>query len=489
MTAPIGRHRSHSKPKLPHLLITSLAAVTLLFSTACGESPPPTPEPEPTQSQSLPLNTPRPTQTGSRISLVGELDPTFGHVGKVTTDLGSTLDEIRGMAVQPDGKIVVVGEAWPERQPKFTLARYHSDGSLDEDFGDAGTVVTSIFDESWDRGSPHAILLQPDGKIVIGGGSKSPDYAHGIFALLRYTPDGSLDRDFGHDGIVQTALYEESYSSSDDEIYALALQPDGKIVAAGSTGTYPPDVGVARYNPDGSLDETFGDGGKVVTDFGGDDDGAYAVGVQDDGKIVVGGYTSAEGGIEFYDFALVRYNEDGTLDKDFGDGGWLRTDLDYGQQDEAHSMVIHPDGKITLGGPSVVGAQFCGASACWKFGYGLVQYNPDGSLDEDFGHAGIVTRDFTVSAGNYALVRLPNGQLATGGYSGQANFSLALYNADGTLDESFGKEGVVITSFGEYQDQAYAIALQPDGKLLLAGTAVVDTEDILNGDFAIARYK
>jgi uncharacterized delta-60 repeat protein len=248
-------------------------------------------------------------------------------------------------------------------------------------------------------------------------------------------------------------------------------------------------MGVARYNPDGSLDDTFGDGGKVVTDFAGDDDGAYAVGIQEDGKIVVAGYASSESGLDYYDFALVRYNEDGTMDEDFGDGGRLRTDLGYEQRNEAHGMVIHPDGKITLAGPSVVGAQFCQASACWKFGYGLAQYNSDGSLDEDFGDGGIVTRDFLASAGNYALVRLPNGQLATGGYEGYKDFSLALYNPDGSLDERFGDEGIVITRFGDYQDQAYALALQPDGKLLLAGIATVDPDDIMNGDFAIARYR
>jgi uncharacterized delta-60 repeat protein len=279
MTARTGKRRINSKHKLPNLIITSLAAVTLLFGAACGEAPQPAPGPEPTQSNS-PRDTPRPTETDSRTFLIGELDPTFGEEGLATTDMGSTLDEIRGMVVQPDGKIVVVGEAWPQRQPKFALARYNPDGSLDENFGDGGKVVTSIREESWDRGMPHAILLQPDGKIVVGGATTHPDYSHGVFALMRYNEDGALDEEFGEGGIVQTVLYEESYSTTDDEIFALALQPDGKIVAVGSTGNYPPDMGMARYNPDGSLDEEFGDGGKVVTDLSGDDEGAYAVGIK-----------------------------------------------------------------------------------------------------------------------------------------------------------------------------------------------------------------
>jgi uncharacterized delta-60 repeat protein len=126
---------------------------------------------------------------------------------------------------------------------------------------------------------------------------------------------------------------------------------------------------------------------------------------------------------------------------------------------------------------------------CWRFGYGLAQYNPDGSLDEDFGDNGIVTRDLLYSAGNYALARLPDGELATGGYVSRADFALALFNADGSPIDDFGDKGVVRTEFGIFSDYAYALAQQPDGKLLLAGTAVVDPDNVLNGDFAIVRYR
>ncbi|MGA7732155.1 MAG: delta-60 repeat domain-containing protein [Chloroflexia bacterium] len=498
MTAPTGKRRSNNKPNKynpPNFIITSLAAVTLLFSAACGESPQPTPDPgsntNPTRAQSLPTNAARPTRPNSQTSLVGELDPTFGDGGKVTNDFGSDTEEIRDIAVRPDGKIVVLGETWPKQLPRFTLARYNPDGTLDEDFGDGGLVVTETTDQDYNRGTPHALLLQPDGKIVVGGGSTSPDYNHGVFAVMRYNEDGTLDEEFGHAGRVTTALNEAVRSSSADELHALALQPDGKIVAAGITGEFPPDMGVARFNPDGTLDDDFGDGGKVVLDIDGSDDGAYAVAVQEDGKIVVGGYASSEGGVEFKDFALVRLNEDGTPDEEFGDAGKVRTELGIDQEDAAHAIVVHPDGKITLAGPSVVGPQQCTTQVgiCWRFGYGLAQYYADGTLDDDFGNDGIVTRDLLYSAANYALVRLPDGKLATGGYVSRADFALALFNPDGTQVESFGDKGVARTAFGTYSDYAYALALQPDGKLLLAGTAVVDPDDILNGDFAIARYR
>jgi uncharacterized delta-60 repeat protein len=422
---------------------------------------------------------------------VGELDPTFGDGGKVTNDFGSDLEEIRGIAVQEDGKIVVLGETWPKQIPRFTLARYNPDGTLDEEFGDEGLVVTETTEQDYQRGIPHALLLQPDGKIVVGGGSTSPDHNHGVFALMRYNEDGTLDEDFGPDGRVVIALNDEKYGSFADEIYALALQSDGKIVAAGITGEYPQDIGVARFNDDGTLDEDFGDGGKVALDIEGSDDGAYAVAVQEDGKILVTGYASSEGGVEFKDYALVRLNEDGALDEDFGDGGIVRTELGNNQEDTARAIVLHPDGKITLAGPSVVGPQQCTTQVgiCWRFGYGLAQYNSDGTLDEEFGDGGIVTRDLLYSAANYGLVRLPDGKLATGGYVSRADFALALFNSDGTPVESFGNKGVVRTEFGIYSDYAYALAQQPDGKLLLAGTAVVDPENILNGDFAIVRYR
>lgn len=490
MYASKGARNSRPQSKKLSLFLTGLTLGTLLLTAACGDSPAPTPGllQEPTLGQSSQA---MPTRTGHIItdSLVGALDPTFGAEGLVTTDLGGNIDTIHSIVVQPDGKILVAGEAWPDRSQQIALARYNEDGSLDDTFGNGGIVTTKMIEENFYHSMAHALLLQPDGKILVVGESASTEVGHPVFALARYHEDGSLDDTFGDGGKVLHILYEPSYSIAGDKAMAAALQPDGKIVAAGITGNYPPDFGVARYNPDGSVDETFGDGGKVVTDFRNDDDGAYAVSVQPDGKIVVAGYASAEANVERYDYAMARYNEDGSLDKTFGDGGKVITNSQYGYQDEAHAMVLQPDGKITLAGISVVGAQFCQTSACWKYGFGMMQYNPDGTLDKTFGNNGEVVHDYLYSAGNYALVRLPNGQLATAGYVSHSDFNIALYNADGSPDESFGEKGSFRIKFGEYGDDAYALAVQADGKLVVGGTASVDPEDLLNGDFALVRIK
>lgn len=474
------------------LLLSLLALIILLMTAACGDSPSATATPSGGES-SRSTQVPTRVQTGGQSSLKGELDPTFDKDGLVTTDLGSTLDTIRGMAAQPDGKIVVVGESWPGRRQQITLARYNPDGNLDASFGETGTVFSKVIDESYDYSSAYAVALQPDGKIVVVGTSASTEVNHSVFAVLRYNADGSFDKTFGAGGKSLTAINESTgYSSSGDEAHAVALQPDGKIVVAGVAGGYPPDFAVARYNADGSLDQTFGDAGVVVTDFNTQDDGANAVAVQPDGKIVVGGYATNKtvGGSDYHDFALVRYNADGTIDKDFGTDGKVLTDMrGEDTQDDGYALALLPNGKIVLGGTAVVGAQFCSTDACWKYGFGLAQYNSDGSLDTSFGDGGTVTRDFTSSAGNYALLRTPDGHLATAGYASYNEFALALYNADGSLDESFAKKGVARFSFGTYGGHGYAIAQQADGKLVVGGTATVDPDDILNGDFALARFR
>ena len=495
------------RPGVRHPLYPILALAFLLFSAACGDSPQPTSTPAVRQdgptltqsSQTEAVRTPVLTTPDSPSSFTGQLDPTFGKGGKVTTDLGSGTETIRGSVIQSDGKIVVVGDARPLKgqQTKFTLVRYNEDGSLDTTFGDKGIVATNILGTEYDYSVSYALLLQGDGKIVAVGSVFDPEHHHDVFAAARYNPDGSLDESFGDGGKMRVPVNPEPLTSANDTAVAVALAPDGKIVLAGSTGAYPPDFGTARLNADGSIDETFGDGGVVITDLRKDDDGAHAVAVQDDGKVLVAGYSSKGGSADFYDFAIVRYNQDGSLDDSFGEGGKVTTDISGGDKapDRVYAITLLPEGKIVVAGTVSAGAQMCQIHACWKNGFGLAQYNADGTLDTGFGDGGKVIEDFGFSAGNYSLVRTPDGKLATAGYVSQADFALVLYNPDGTRITSlsdggmFGDKGLIKTEFGAYRDEAYAIALQPDGKLIVAGTAVVDPNDILNGDFALVRYK
>jgi uncharacterized delta-60 repeat protein len=224
----------------------------------------------------------------SALAAAGSLDTSFGVGGKATTDFGGT-DEADGVAVQPDGRIVAAGIAGFYEGGNFALARYDRDGSLDTSFG--GGKVTTDFGSASDFA--FDVAIQPNGSIVAGG-AVGYSTAGADFALARYERDGSIDPSFGVGGKVTTDF------GSFDYAFAPAIQPDGRIVAAGAGSE---DFAVARYNRDGSLDTSFGIGGKVTTDFGSADDFAFDVAVQPDGSIVAAGRDRSYGA----DFALARY--------------------------------------------------------------------------------------------------------------------------------------------------------------------------------------
>jgi uncharacterized delta-60 repeat protein len=384
----------------------------------------------------------------------GDLDPTFGSGGKVTTDVGGS-DGAQAVAIQGDGKVVAAGLgnfAGPGTGD-FALARYNPDGSLDTSFGSGGKVTTDF--GGFDAAS--AVAIQPDGKIIAAGRSGSGD-----FALARYNPDGSLDSSFGSGGKVTTDF------GGFDSAFGVALQADGKIVAAGQ-GASSGDFALARYNPDGSLDPTFGSGGKVTTDFA-PFEAATAVTIQADGKIVTTGSTSSG------DFALLRYKPDGSLDTSFGSGGIVSTTFGFASA-FGGALALQPDGKIIAAGRA--GTDFL-----------LARFNPaDGSLDSSFGSGGIATTSFggAVFDAAFGVVLQPNGKIvAAGGTFNSfsppaADFALARYMPDGSLDSSFGSGGTLTTDFGGF-DIGFGVALQADGKIVAAG------QGGSGSDFALARY-
>ena len=155
----------------------------------------------------------------------GDLDPTFGNGGKVVTDFNNSTDWLSRIAVQADGKIVAIGDTHPSH--KGALARYNPDGTLDATFGNGGKVITVANV----RESAAGLLILPDGKIMISGSIDLPSSSDTSFVLLRYNSDGSVDSTFGNGGMVTTNV-----GSDDDQAYAIALQSDGKIVAAGRRG-------------------------------------------------------------------------------------------------------------------------------------------------------------------------------------------------------------------------------------------------------------
>jgi uncharacterized delta-60 repeat protein len=381
----------------------------------------------------------------------GDLDPSFGTGGKVTTDFGPGSNRASSIAVQADGRILAGGTSGSGR---FALARYDAVGSLDGTFGTGGMVTTDVGGLS---AGALALAIQPDGRIVAAGATDEAGYCC-QFALVRYNADGTLDTSFGTDGRVTTDF------GGLDEAHAVVVQPDGKILAAGST--YSPFLSgfaLARYNPDGSLDAGFGSGGKVTTSFGGID-GAGGLVLQPDGRIVAAGGGGPPG-----DFALARYNADGSLDTGFGSGGRVTTD--FGSSDRAEDVVLQRDGRIVAAGTG-------------DGRFALARYDPDGSLDGSFGDAGSVT---TVIVGQNVesatgLAIQSDGRLVAAGWAYidyVSYFALVRHHADGSLDTHFGDGGKVTTGFGA-SDQAEGVAIQADGKILAAGFG--------NQRFALARY-
>ena len=399
----------------------------------------------------------------------GDLDPTFGADGKVTTQF-SNPSGIRAVAIQTDAKIVAAGVAGFAS----ALARYNPDGSLDQTFGTGGKIETPV---SACCSIINAIAIQTDGKIVgVGYGYNPIDFPQIDFALARYNPDGTLDQTFGFGGQVTTDFFGRS-----DQALDLRVQPDGHIVVCGLAPTDPNDpfavdVALARYGPNGSLDPSFGNGGKVTTDFFGSEDRAASVAIQSDGKIVIAGNTYTSFSTN-NDFLLARYTVDGSLDQTFGLGGKTTTDF-FGEEDVASDHFIQADGKIVVAGA---------AAGDFQSDFALARYNPDGSLDQTFGASGQVTTDFFGKSDRAsALAALADGRIVLAGQEGSflTNFALARYNPNGSLDPTFGSGGKVTTDFPGNQDFAFSVAIQGDGKLVAAGYSQVD----FASDFALARY-
>lgn len=343
-------------------------------------------------------------------------------------------------------------------------------GSLDTSFGSDGIVTTSV---GIDDDFAQSVVVQADNKIIVAG--YSDNGSQNVFAMTRYNTDGSLDISFGNGGIVFTQI-----GNSGNRAHAGAIQSDGKIVLAGYA--YLPsssnDFALARYNNDGTLDTSFGIDGVVTTSFGEfTNDRAFCLAFNDDGAIFVAGYhtdiVSAQ-----RDFALVKYHSDGTIDNTFGTSGIATQSIASGN-DEVRSVVVQNDGKIVVAGYSFDFAERV---------FALIRYNANGSLDLTFDSDGIVTTSIggvAMDAAAYSSVLQPDGKILVSGYThGESyDFATVRYNNDGSLDNSFGSNGIAVTSFelsASSSDEAASMVLQNDGKIIVAGHA--------DYDFSMARY-
>ncbi len=407
----------------------------------------------------------------------GDLDRTFGVDGLVTTPIANGQSVAQDVAIQADGKILVVGHsALAGGNFDFAMARYHTDGSLDTSFGSGGQLTTDI-GSTEDRAFRLA-LAKGGGFIAAGHAYQGPDLA---FAIAKYDDSGMLDSSFGFGGKVITDL-----SSGHDVALALGVQADGKIVAGGTannSGFGSSDFAVVRYHIDGSLDTSFGIDGAVIIDFANSHDVAYAMAIQPDGKIViVGSTTNPHHGAA--DFAVARLSSDGTVDKTFGANGKVVTTFPGGNSEGAFAVALQPDGHILVAGS----LDFVRNG---RSDFAVARYTIDGTLDTSFSTDGTTTlnvgADFDVAQD---IAIQSDGRILVGGYSGGAsqhsfNFSVARFESDGTLDIAFADNGVAITNFANDFDALHALALQSDGKLVAVGAATVDGVR----RFALARFE
>ncbi|MEP6948667.1 MAG: T9SS type A sorting domain-containing protein [Ginsengibacter sp.] len=403
----------------------------------------------------------------ARYSINGNLDNTFGTNGKQTTKIGSSDDFGYSLGIQNDGKIVLAGYTSVGTNNHFAVVRYNMNGNPDSTFNGNGRQTADV---GSDIQIGNSAAIQSDGKIVVAGYTMG-DTGNNDFAVARFNTNGSPDNTFDNDGILTT-----DFTSSDDYAGSVAIQSDGKIVVAGYSNIYSPvnveHLAVSRYNQDGSLDNSFADDGKLdeVSKQG------YTVfntaAIQADGKIVAAGLTWDGSN---YDFAVARYNINGSPDSTFSDDGKLTTD--FGARDEAVSIAIQPDGKIVVAGNS--DTQFA-----------IARYNTDGSPDNTFSDDGklLVSMGFADACTSVGLQN--DGRIVAAGYTyidgnyDSSEFAIARFNTDGTPDNTFNGNGKQLTNFGDYTDFASSMAIQADGKIVMAGRSYLYNND----NFSLARY-
>jgi uncharacterized delta-60 repeat protein len=406
----------------------------------------------------------------------GMLDPTFGTGGKVVTDFGPPHFSVaEAVALQPNGEIIAAGFTNDGGTVEFALAGYTPNGNLAANFGNAGLVRSHFGSASFDE-RLNAMAIEPNGNIVVAGSTFGLSVGS-IITVVRYLPDGSLDTSFGAGGMVWV---DQFGVSSDDNANAVAIQKDGKIVVGGFTNAFGSvDFAVVRLRTDGSLDPTFGSGGKVFTDLGGSEDIINALVIQKDGKIVVAGGSNGGGSSTF---AVARYETDGSLDASFGFGGTVYTAVAATSTEElATAMVLQKDGNIIVGGYSNEGMGT-------PTEFVLARYDTNGSLDASFGSGGVVLTPIGTSPALLRGLAIRNGKgldgniVAVGTGGANVSFAILRYRFNGSLDPTFGTGGIVLTNFG-IGAEAHAAALTPDGRVVAAGL-----EGQFQQSFALARY-
>ena len=418
-----------------------------------------------------------------------QLDAEFGETGRVLTQPvkhGLTAD------FQSDGKLIVAGMeeyqiGCASYDQSLIVTRYFADGTLDESFGEDGTVTTYIGPDALDI---RDIKIQPDDKILIAGHQmiEAPSSEFGfepVFRVTRYTADGRLDKDFGTEGVVNI-----NFKNSDDCVASILLQPDGKIILAGSTGTTNVfgDFGLARLNMDGTLDQSFGRRGTVTTSFRSREVKATRAAWDEQGRIVMSGYTR-EGEI-----ILARYQANGRLDRTFGRYGKIVNQLPD-IRSTAYDLKLLPNGKILVTGKAEEEEMFANQGVTIEgTNFLLARFNNDGKLDTQFGEQGFVCKDlggydegFKILTDDHDRILVAAG--ANINYSNMMNntnqYALLRYDLQGNPDGGFGDNGVWLRDDTELKmHEIMFVETLSDGQYLLGGSTI----GAGSTDYVLERY-
>lgn len=408
----------------------------------------------------------------------GSVDTSFGAAGKIITEVGAGEDYANAVTVQADGKVIVAGSSRTNTATVVSLVRYSIDGDMDVTFGTGGKVLTSVSERS---DVAYAIAVQPDGKILVAGSSDQSAAGNGLdFMLVRYNTNGTLDTTFGNGGKVVTDILHQGNVAR-----AMVLQADGKIVLGGealvNSSTSGVDFALARYTTNGTLDTTFGSGGTVTTALktGAGSDVVRGLALQTvDGEARI----LAAGGDG--DFLAARYTAAGVLDNSFATGGKL-VGVFGSNIGGANSVVVLPDGKAVLAGHT-------------NNDLALVKLQVSGSLDTTFNATGKMVYPIS-SSGNWdqatAIARQSDGKLVVGGwvYSGNSSsgdFVIQRYTENGYPDDTFGDHSTVILPManGTLSDLSHALILQADPRLPTVRAIQAGEASGSNYNFAVTRF-
>lgn len=406
----------------------------------------------------------------SAFAQAGVLDPHFGQQGKVITYFNGVSVDVRASALQADGKIICVG-GYTSIQPSggFIIIRYMPDGTLDSSFGDQGKIFT---DFGYDYELATGVAITPDNNIIVGGyGSNGFVTITYDILLSKYKPNGSFDSSFGVNGKVSKNFGQDEY------IYSTLLQEDGKIILSGNNIQ---DFLITRFNSNGQSDLSFGTNGLTTTDFSDREFGRCSA-IQKDGKIILAGFKN----LSHPQFCLARYLSNGQLDPDFGNQGKVVTNLSGGDE-RIYAIGLQSDGKIVIGGESRVTYTDHDNGNMTLARYNIdgtldMTFGKNGTNITVFDNLNTTTQS--------VLIRPDDKITAVGfsyDYNYEdLNFALAAYTENGNIDSSFGADGRVVTDFGGFETHASGL-LQPDGKVILTGmtTNLEETEYKV----ALARY-